>query len=66
MAARGIATRRWYLPLINQHPAFQAFAHLPSPNADEIAGRLLGIPFHLSLTAEDHLDIARCLVASAG
>lgn len=61
MTARGIATRRWYLPLINQHPAFQEFAHLPCPNAEEIAGRLLGIPFHLSLSAEDHLDIARCL-----
>jgi dTDP-4-amino-4,6-dideoxygalactose transaminase len=61
VAARGIATRRWYLPLINQHPAFQGFAHLPCPNADMISERLLGIPFHLALSAEDHQDIARCL-----
>lgn len=62
MAVRGIATRRWYLPLINQHPAFQGFAHLPSPNADAISERLLGIPFHLALSANDHQDIASCLV----
>lgn len=66
MATNGIATRRWYLPLINEHPAFQGLAHLPSPNAEKISWRLLGVPFHLSLSAEDHSEIAHCLAPFAG
>jgi dTDP-4-amino-4,6-dideoxygalactose transaminase len=61
MATNGIATRRWYLPLINEHPAFQGIEHLPTPNADAISHRLLGVPFHLSLTAADQQDVAHCL-----
>ena len=66
MATNGIATRRWYLPLINEHPAFQGLEHLPVPNANAIGQRLLGIPFHLSLSDADHADIARCLVPWLG
>lgn len=65
LAQRGIATRRWYLPLIHQHPAFSGFAHLPCPNAEVISERLLGIPFHLSLSAADHQEIAECLRSPA-
>jgi dTDP-4-amino-4,6-dideoxygalactose transaminase len=45
----GVETRRWYLPLIDQHPAFAHMAHRSTPVADNIAERLLGIPFHLEL-----------------
>ena len=61
MATKGIATRRWYLPLINEHPAFHGLEHLPAPNAYAISQRLLGIPFHLSLSDADQADIANCL-----
>jgi dTDP-4-amino-4,6-dideoxygalactose transaminase len=65
MAERGIATRRWYLPLINQHPAFQHIDHLPAPCADDLAQRLLGIPFHVSLSEQDMSEIAEVLSAIA-
>jgi dTDP-4-amino-4,6-dideoxygalactose transaminase len=45
----GIATRRWYLPLINRHPAFRGIHRRPTPIADDLADHLLGIPFHLDL-----------------
>ena len=63
MATNGIATRRWYLPLIHEHPAFQALEHMAAPNAQVIAQRLLGIPFHLSLSDADQTDIANCLAS---
>ena len=47
--ALGIATRRWYLQLLDRHPAFAHMAIRPTPVADSIADRLLGIPFHLGL-----------------
>ena len=59
----GDATRRWYLPLIHEHPAFQALEHLAAPNAEIIAQRLLGIPFHVSLSDADQADIAACLAS---
>jgi Predicted pyridoxal phosphate-dependent enzyme apparently involved in regulation of cell wall biogenesis len=49
LGASGIGTRRWYLPLIDRHPAMDHIAHDPTPVADDIAERLLGIPFHLQL-----------------
>jgi len=61
MAERGIATRRWYLPLINQHPAFQHIQHLPTPCAEKIALRLIGIPFHAALSDQDMIEIAQAL-----
>lgn len=46
---RGIGTRRWYLPTIDRQPAFGHVAHLPTPNADAIGERLLGVPFYPGL-----------------
>ena len=64
MAERGIATRRWYLPLINQHPAFQHIQHLPTPCAEKIALRLIGIPFHAALSDQDMIEIAQALASA--
>jgi dTDP-4-amino-4,6-dideoxygalactose transaminase len=50
----GIQTRRWYYPPLSRHPGFSG-----AERADDlagvaaIAGRVLGIPFHLELTPED-------------
>lgn len=55
--AQGIQTRRWYQPLIHEHPAVsgvQAPFHMQQATA--LAERLLGIPFHLHL---DHKDMDR-------
>jgi len=49
--ALGVATRRWYLPLLDRHPAFAHLADHPAPVACQIADRLLGIPFHTGLDA---------------
>jgi hypothetical protein len=46
----GIGQRRWYLPAINKHSAFDHIAHFPTPNADVLAARLLGVPFYLAST----------------
>ena len=46
---RGIGTRRWYLPTIDRQPAFGHVAHLPTPNADHVGERLLGVPFYPGL-----------------
>ena len=60
LAEEGVGTRRWYLPLIDRHPAMSHFTHEPTPVADRVAQRLLGIPFHLGLD-----DVARTTVISA-
>jgi dTDP-4-amino-4,6-dideoxygalactose transaminase len=43
---RGIETRKWYLPLLDMHPAFQAYASTSHPVADALATKLIGLPFH--------------------
>ncbi len=62
--AKGIGTRRWYLPLIDRHPAFAHIAHLPTPVADAIADRLLGIPFHLYLDSAAQALVVEALAAA--
>ena len=59
----GVATRRWYLPLICRHPAFAQLARRPVPVADEIAARLLGIPFHLYLDDAARTEVVAGLAA---
>ncbi|HXC41806.1 MAG TPA: DegT/DnrJ/EryC1/StrS family aminotransferase [Burkholderiales bacterium] len=65
LAQQGIETRRWYLPLLTDHPAF---AHCPVqgelPNARRLSGRLLGLPFHLDLGEAQLLEVARALAAA--
>ena len=58
---RGIGTRRWYLPTIDRQPAFSHVAHLPTPVADEIGERLLGVPFYPGLAADAIDEIAAAL-----
>ena len=58
---QGIQTRRWYQPLIHEHPAVsgvQTPFHMPQATA--LAERLLGLPFHLDM---DHQDMNRVTLA---
>jgi len=57
LEAKGIGTRRWYLPLIHKHPAFAdaAVAH-PLAVCDSLEADLIGLPFHIDLT---HNDVER-------
>ena len=65
LAEAGVATRRWYLPTIDRHPAFHRIAHLPTPVAYGIEERLLGVPFYLGLNAELRGIVAAALASSA-
>lgn len=65
--AGNIETRRWYLPLIQQH---DGFAELPSTGriafASTLANELVGLPFHNHL-GEDDLDrIINAIACAAG
>lgn len=69
LLAKDIETRRWYCPPLHGHPAFAAYAAGALPLVDDLVERLLGLPFHLSLTAED-VDavvdaLAECLAAKS-
>jgi len=58
---QGIQTRRWYQPLIHEHPAVSGvLAPFHMPYAKELSHRLLGIPFHLDM---NRLDMARVAAA---
>jgi dTDP-4-amino-4,6-dideoxygalactose transaminase len=54
LARAGVQTRRWYFPPLSQHPAFAAVDRAGSlDGVGAVAGRVLGVPFHLDLTPED-------------
>lgn len=51
---QGVATRRWYQPLLHQHsPAIGPLQKLPCPHAEEVAACLIGLPFFVSLSNEE-------------
>lgn len=54
LATRGIETRRWYCPPLFEHRAFAGCDTAgPLDVSRDIAGRLLGLPFHLHLQIDD-------------
>ncbi|MBS1189583.1 MAG: uncharacterized protein H6R10_1375 [Rhodocyclaceae bacterium] len=54
MAEQGIETRRWYHPLLPDHPAFRGGAHAGELHcARDISERLIGLPFHPFLSDDD-------------
>ena len=65
MASLGIATRRWYLPLLDRHPAFAHMSLRPTPVADNLAERLLGVPFHVHLDHAMQSAVVNALSAIA-
>lgn len=69
LAQSGIETRRWYLPPLNEHPAYRDARRIgPAggerlPVTEQLATSLLGLPFHSRLTSE---DVATVVEAVAG
>lgn len=72
LARSGIETRRWYLPPLNEHPAFAAVKRIGPggtsrlPVTERLASTLLGLPFHSRLTGEDVATVVDALAASLG
>ena len=51
---QGIHTRQWYYPPLHRHPAFAALPRAGSLSVThEIAGQILGLPFHTGITPAD-------------
>lgn len=56
---RGVGARQWYCPPLHKHPAFQSYIRNLSlrfgqlQHSENLSDRLIGLPFHPGLTAED-------------
>lgn len=49
--AQGIATRRWYQPLLHRHaPEIGKIVVLPPPHAEAVAADLVGLPFFIDMS----------------
>jgi dTDP-4-amino-4,6-dideoxygalactose transaminase len=65
LTASGIGWRRWYLPPIDKHPAFRHIAHQPTPVANVLADRLLGVPFYIGMDSAARCEVVAALAAGA-
>lgn len=51
---RGIHTRQWYYPPLHRHPAFAALPRAGRlESTRELAGQILGLPFHMDIAPAD-------------
>lgn len=64
LAEAGIQTRRWYLPLLHEHPALSTIPFINNAQAEEaipvsleLANGLVGMPFHAFLSEENIVEI---------
>jgi dTDP-4-amino-4,6-dideoxygalactose transaminase len=65
LAAQGVETRRWYYPLLSEHPAFSgAESSGELTTARRLSGRILGLPFHLHLSEGDCERVGAALAAA--
>lgn len=54
LTTRGVGSHRWYLPLINFHPAFSdAIKPLITENCDKLASDMISLPFHYQVIPDD-------------
>lgn len=62
LAEHNIQTRRWYCPPIHHHPLFsQALRISDLPQCEALSRRLLGLPFHLRMSADDRQRVVTTL-----
>lgn len=62
LSLAGIETRRWYYPPLHKHELFANIESAqPLTGTESLASRLLGIPYHLSLTTTNIEQVARSL-----
>ena len=67
--ARGVETRRVYVPPLHRHPAFRRLARAGAPRGrlpvcEELSRELLGVPFHTFLDVSDVAAVAGALRAA--
>ncbi|MBI5613126.1 MAG: DegT/DnrJ/EryC1/StrS family aminotransferase [Gammaproteobacteria bacterium] len=54
LSEQGVLTRQWYYPPLYRHPAFAALPHAGELAVTrEIAGQILGLPFHMGIAPTD-------------
>lgn len=67
LAARGIETRRWYVPLLFEHPSLANTSCAGGLEVcRDVAGRLLGVPLHLALSRADRARVCSELAGALG
>jgi dTDP-4-amino-4,6-dideoxygalactose transaminase len=72
MLEAGIETRRWYTPILTEHPLFQKMGNrkwrrdhpLKIPVTLDLAEHLIGLPYHLYLTEADVRQVCETLASS--
>ncbi len=64
LAANGIETRAWYLPLVPDHPAYALCEAGDLPAVRALGPRLIGLPFHLGLTGDDVVRVCSALAGA--
>ncbi|MCK0067977.1 DegT/DnrJ/EryC1/StrS family aminotransferase [Kordiimonas laminariae] len=69
LAEAGIQTRRWYLPLLHEHPALHDIPFIDNMQAEEalpvsleLAEGLVGLPFHAFLSEDNIREICDIVV----
>lgn len=67
LLARGIETRRWYEPFLDERPEFAKCPRQPHlPVTDELRRRCLGLPWHAFLTPDDVRAVCASLAEVIG
>ena len=62
---QNIETRRWYLPLLQTHSALDEInVPVETPNADQLAKRLFGIPFFPTMQDKEIDRVLTCITNS--
>jgi len=64
MWAEGVEARRWWGSGCHRHPAFARYATGPQPGTDELAARIIGLPFHVDLADAEMDRIIALLIRS--
>ena len=65
MGRHCIETRRWYQPLIQNHPDLRKIQKLqPTPASDALEMRMLGLPFYIDMSIEEQMLVAKMIKKS--
>lgn len=67
LARKRIGSRRWYFPLVHEHPAFRESIRADAlATSSRLSGRIIGLPFHSFLTELQIQSVCRALGEAIG